>query len=47
MCRRERDERVRLEDVVANLMTKLKAMEPDNDQRGNPPHIVPKENHNY
>ena len=46
-CRREREERVRLEDVVAELMTKIKAMESKTDQRENTPHIVPQENHQY
>lgn len=46
-CRREREERVRLEDVIAELMTKIKAMELENDQRENTPHIVPQENRHY
>jgi hypothetical protein len=46
-CRREREERVRLEDVIAELMTKIKAMESKTDQRENTPHIVPQENHHY
>ena len=46
-CQREREERVRLEDVVADLMTKLTAIELDNNKREKPPHIVREENHHY
>ena len=41
------EERVRLEDVVASLLTKLAAMESDSDHRDMPPHIVVRRDNHY